>query len=120
MHQPFHTLRLLLGDQLHEQHHWFKQPDDSVLYVLMEIRPETDYVRHHIQKVVGFFAAMRAFADALSRAGHAVRYFHLDDPDNAQSFAEIRVLAWLIRSGTKWTNKPRRTSWNTPTGSRKT
>lgn len=88
MPPPFRTLRLLLGDQLNEQHAWFRQPDDSVLYVLMEIRPETDYVRHHLQKVVGFFAAMRAFAETLSQAGHAVRYFRLDDPDNAHAFAD--------------------------------
>jgi deoxyribodipyrimidine photolyase-related protein len=34
--------------------------DDSVVYVMMEVRSETDYTKHHIQKVVGF-AAMQAF-----------------------------------------------------------
>jgi deoxyribodipyrimidine photolyase-related protein len=42
-------LRLILGDQLNEKHSWFKTPDRQVTYVLMEIRQETDYVRHHIQ-----------------------------------------------------------------------
>jgi deoxyribodipyrimidine photolyase-like uncharacterized protein len=37
-------LRLLLGDQLHEKHSWFKKVDRDVTYVLMEIRQETDYV----------------------------------------------------------------------------
>jgi deoxyribodipyrimidine photolyase-related protein len=53
-------LRLILGDQLNEKHSWFKTPDRQVTYVLMEIRQETDYVRHHIQKVAAFFAAMRS------------------------------------------------------------
>jgi deoxyribodipyrimidine photolyase-related protein len=44
------TLRLILGDQLNSNHSWFKNTDDSVTYVLMEIRTETDYVAHHIQK----------------------------------------------------------------------
>lgn len=81
------TLRLLLGDQLHIGHSWFKaDPDPAVCYTLMEILPETAYVAHHIQKVVGFFGAMRAFAAELEAAGHRVRYFTLDAPDNQQSF----------------------------------
>ena len=48
------TLRLILGDQLNENHSWFKHPDKNVTYVLMEIRQETDYVAHHIQKVAAF------------------------------------------------------------------
>ncbi len=51
----YRKLRLVLGDQLHSGHSWFEQTDAKVLYVMMEIRPETDYVRHHIQKVAGFF-----------------------------------------------------------------
>ena len=57
---PKHTtLRLILGDQLNENHSWFKHPDKNVTYVLMEVREETDYVTHHIQKVAAFFAALR-------------------------------------------------------------
>jgi deoxyribodipyrimidine photolyase-related protein len=74
-----HTLRLILGDQLNENHDWFKQPDGNVTYVLMEIRQETDYVIHHIQKVAAFFAAMRAFAERLRELGHRVVYLALDD-----------------------------------------
>ncbi|MHC4476657.1 MAG: cryptochrome/photolyase family protein [Planctomycetota bacterium] len=29
------TLRLILGDQLNENHTWFKQTDNNVSYVLM-------------------------------------------------------------------------------------
>ncbi len=80
-----HTLRLVLGDQLNENHDWFKQPDENVTYVLMEIRQETDYVAHHIQKVAAFFAAMRAFAERLGELGHRVEYLKLDDPKNNQA-----------------------------------
>jgi len=80
-------LRLILGDQLNENHAWFKQPCDQVTYVLMEIRQETDYVTHHIQKIAAFFAAMRAFAGRLRDMGHQVAYFKLDDPQNNQTIA---------------------------------
>ncbi|MEJ2164626.1 MAG: cryptochrome/photolyase family protein [Desulfobacterales bacterium] len=77
-------LRLILGDQLNENHSWFKQPSEQVTYVLMEIRQETDYVAHHIQKVAAFFAAMRTFAGRLRDLGHRVTYLKLDDPQNNQ------------------------------------
>ncbi|OYU79923.1 MAG: cryptochrome/photolyase family protein [Flavobacterium sp. BFFFF1] len=79
------TLRLVLGDQLNSRHSWFDAVDDSVTYVMMEVRTETDYALHHIQKVVGFFVAMRGFSESLSAAGHHVVYFSLDDPANRQS-----------------------------------
>jgi deoxyribodipyrimidine photolyase-related protein len=79
------TLRLILGDQLNAAHSWFRQPDGRVTYVIMEIRQETDYVKHHIQKVASFFAAMRAFADHLRRQRHGVIYLRLDDPENRQT-----------------------------------
>ncbi|WP_404409932.1 cryptochrome/photolyase family protein [Pseudidiomarina marina] len=79
------TLALVLGDQLNAGHSWFKTIDRNRLFVLMEVREETDYAKHHIQKIVGFFAAMRHFAQALSAAGHHVCYLSLDDPNNRQS-----------------------------------
>lgn len=79
-------IRLILGDQLNSNHSWFKTTDDSVTYVLMEIRTETDYALHHIQKIVGFFAAMQAFALDLKQKNHQVIYFHLNDSSNLQSF----------------------------------
>ena len=79
-------LRLILGDQLNGQHSWFEQVDRSVTYVLMEVRTETDYATHHIQKVVGFFAAMREFAAELVTYNHQVIYIKLNDEDNQQSF----------------------------------
>jgi deoxyribodipyrimidine photolyase-related protein len=49
------TLRLILGDQLNSQHSWFTNQDPTVLYLMAEMRQETDYVKHHIQKVTGFW-----------------------------------------------------------------
>lgn len=54
MAEKLKTLRLILGDQLNHQHSWFDDDQEKVVYVIMEMRQETDYVRHHIQKVVGF------------------------------------------------------------------
>jgi deoxyribodipyrimidine photolyase-related protein len=80
------TLRLILGDQLNSNHSWFKSIDDSVTYVMMEIRTETDYAQHHIQKVVGIFSAMRNFALQLKSNNHNLIYLHLNDENNLQSF----------------------------------
>lgn len=77
-------LRLILGDQLNYQHSWFQKVDNQVLYVMMEIRQETEYVEHHVQKIVGFFAAMRAFSDYLKKQGHHVFYIKISDPGNLQ------------------------------------
>lgn len=82
------TLRLILGDQLNPQHSWFDRCDAQVVYVLMEVRSETDYVLHHAQKVLAIFAAMRDFAEQLRAAGHRVRYIRLDDPSNRQSLTD--------------------------------
>lgn len=82
------TLRLILGDQLNSGHSWFNDCDDEIIYVMMEIRQETDYVTHHIQKVVAFFASMRNFRDWLTERGHKVHYLTLDDPDNQQDLSE--------------------------------
>ncbi|MES2758489.1 MAG: cryptochrome/photolyase family protein [Pseudomonadota bacterium] len=79
------TLRLILGDQINLQHRWFGEIDDATIYVLMEVRQETDYVRHHAQKILAIFAAMRDMARQLRELGHKVHYLPIDDPDNLQS-----------------------------------
>lgn len=91
-------LRLILGDQLNLRHSWFREPRRDVLYTMMEVRQETDYVRHHIQKVAGFFAAMRRFAAGLEAVGHRVRYLRLDDPENTQNIEE-NLRAVIRREG---------------------
>ncbi len=96
---PAHTLRLLLGDQLNPRHSWFAAQDAGVIYVLMEVRQETDYVLHHAQKILAIFAAMRDFAQHLRAAGHRVRYVSLDDPSNRQSVtSNLEALASQYRT----------------------
>jgi deoxyribodipyrimidine photolyase-related protein len=80
------TLRLILGDQLNINHSWFKEVDANITYVLMEIRSETDYAWHHIQKVSGFFAAMQQFSKELQEQNHKIIYIKLNDKNNLQAF----------------------------------
>ena len=80
MKRSAQCLRLILGDQLNPEFHWFKQVDGEIVYLMFEMRQETDYVLHHAQKVVAIFAAMRQFAASLKRAGHRVHYVAIDDP----------------------------------------
>lgn len=83
----YHHLRLILGDQLNAAHSWYRQHDDGVLYVMMEMRQETDYVTHHRQKLLSFFASMRGFAEAISQK-HDVLYLQLDHQGNKQDLAQ--------------------------------
>ncbi|GAA5525225.1 (6-4) photolyase [Microbulbifer aestuariivivens] len=76
------TLRLILGDQLNHKHSWYSNDDADTLYFIAEMRQETDYTRHHIQKVVAFFEAMEAFASWLRDRGKQVVHYKLDDKHN--------------------------------------
>lgn len=82
------TLRLILGDQLNIKHSWFKETDDTVIYCMMEVRQETDYTRHHIQKITGFFAAMRQFGLDIKKQGHQIIYLKINDRDNLQDITK--------------------------------
>ncbi len=83
------TLRLILGDQLNYEHSWVtEKPNSNITFVLMEIRQETDYATHHIQKVVGFFLAMRAYAQFLKSKNHKVIYLTLDNEKNEQTLSK--------------------------------
>lgn len=95
-------LALILGDQLNEKHSWFQKPSTDRVFVLMEIRSETDYVMHHFQKVLAFFTAMRRFADRLRDMGFEVHYLCLDDPGNQQDFGKnLQALGAKLGIG-KW------------------
>ncbi|MBX2848615.1 MAG: cryptochrome/photolyase family protein [Acidiferrobacterales bacterium] len=76
---PTKTLRLILGDQLNAAHSWFQKKQDDVLYVVAELHQETNYVKHHIQKIAAFFSAMNAFSQALEKAGHRVLHLSLSE-----------------------------------------
>ncbi|MFK7750183.1 MAG: cryptochrome/photolyase family protein [Kordia sp.] len=78
------TARFILGDQLNYQHSWYNDTNDEVVYFMAEMRQETDYVKHHIQKVVAFFKSMRSFAEWLESEQHEVVYYTLDDEKNQQ------------------------------------
>ncbi len=91
--KKYTKLRLILGDQLNEKHSWFEEKDKETLYFMAEVLTETGYVKHHIQKVIGFFLAMRNFSEKLSEAGHELLYYKLDDKENEQSFPDnLRAL----------------------------
>jgi len=81
-------LRLILGDQLNHNHSWFKTVDKNIIYFMAEMRQETDYVVHHVQKIVAFFTAMRSFSEKLKEKGHTVIYYPLDHPKNTQSLTK--------------------------------
>ncbi|MEE2029949.1 hypothetical protein DIKCMJMK_03845 [Shewanella oneidensis] len=63
--QHFHTVRLILGDQLNAEHTWYQQVDPKVLYLIAELHQENTYVTHHVQKICAFFSAMAQFASEL-------------------------------------------------------
>lgn len=101
-------LCLICGDQLSIGHPWFQAgPNPNRLFVMMEVRSETDYARHHIQKVVAFFGAMRLFAKALVALGHRVHYLPLDAAENAQQF-DLNLLQLVTQTGAS------RVSWQLP------
>lgn len=83
------TLRLVLADQLNASHSWFAKTDSRVTYLLAEMRQETDYVKHHVQKICAFFKGMERFAKALSEAGHNVIYLNLDANITALPVGEL-------------------------------
>lgn len=82
------TLRLILGDQLNYKHSWYAEDNDDVIYFMAETKEEGSYVKHHIQKLVGFFLAMRSFAEHLKSQGKHVIYYRIDDPKNTHSLEE--------------------------------
>lgn len=83
------TLRLLLGDQLNSQYSWFDEVNSNVVYVMAEMRQETDYVKHHVQKVAAFFLSMRNFSEELTKRGHQVVYYKISDANNPHNLEQL-------------------------------
>ena len=79
-------LRLILGDQLNINHSWFDNSEEECTYVMMEIKDETSYVLHHVQKILAIFSAMRSFSEQLKEKNFNVIYIKIDDKDNEHSF----------------------------------
>lgn len=86
--KTYKKIRLILGDQLNINHSWFNKVNEDVLYVLMELKSEQTYVRHHIQKISAFFAAMRDFSDQLREKGHDLKYIKITDESSSNSFSK--------------------------------
>lgn len=55
---------------------------------MAEMRQETDYVTHHIQKIVAFFESMQNFAKHLEDKGQEVIYYKLNNPKNKQNLIQ--------------------------------
>ena len=81
------ALRILLGDQLTRGISSLRGYEPGDIVLMMEVAEEATYVKHHKQKLVFIFSAMRHFADELRRDGFAVDYVRLDDPANTGSFS---------------------------------
>ncbi len=90
-HKRYDTLRLILGDQLNEQHTWFSTTDNTRLYVIAELKQEATYVKHHIQKLCTFFSAMEIFATTMMAKGHHVLHMNLDATTQYDSLGELLV-----------------------------
>ncbi|MGY6562525.1 MAG: cryptochrome/photolyase family protein [Luteibaculaceae bacterium] len=89
MPQAKKTLRLILGDQLNANHSWFSKVDDSVVFLMAEMKQEQTYVKHHIQKIAGFFASMRNFAEALTKVGHQVEYIKITEKESGYGLDKL-------------------------------
>ncbi|MEE4244041.1 MAG: cryptochrome/photolyase family protein [Kangiellaceae bacterium] len=85
----YKTLRLILGDQLNEQHSWYNSVDDTCCYVIAELRQEASYVAHHVQKLLAFFAAMSSFANILEQRGHKVIHLTLDQTEQYRDLPQL-------------------------------
>ncbi len=76
----------ILGDQLTRDLASLRgRSKDDTVVLMMEVWDEATYVRHHKQKIVLVFSAMRHFAAELRDAGWSVDYVRLDAEHNAGS-----------------------------------
>jgi deoxyribodipyrimidine photolyase-related protein len=81
------VLRFVLGDQLTPRVSSLVDLDpESDIVLMVEVRDEATYVRHHKQKIAFLFAAMRHFAEDLREQGVRVEYVRLTDRGNTGSF----------------------------------
>ena len=96
--KQYDEVRLVLGDQLHAGHSWWQTPCSNILYVMFEMQQELDYVKHHRQKILAFFAAMRNFAKAISHK-HDMLYIALDNSDNQQDLiANLKAVIHKVKA----------------------
>ena len=85
--KPRPVLVPVLGDQLTLDLASLRGCDKaSTIVLMMEVWDEATYVKHHKQKIVLIFSAMRHFAAELAGDGWTVDYVRLTDEGNAGSF----------------------------------
>lgn len=83
---------MVLGDQLNPNHSWFAEVPSDTWILMAEMHQETQYVKHHAQKVIGIFAAMRDFANRLSSQGFKVLYVKISDEESRLSLPALLEL----------------------------
>ncbi|GGC21836.1 (6-4) photolyase [Novosphingobium marinum] len=82
------TLVPILGDQLTRTIASLRgQAKADTVVLMMEVREETTYVKHHKQKIALILSAMRHFAAELENAGWQVDYVRLTDEANTGHFS---------------------------------
>lgn len=87
-------LGLIFGDQLNRDHALLSHLDRQTDRLLMgELIEEATHVRHHGQKIVLIFAAMRHFAGELEAQGWAVDYHRLNANGPVRNFTDLVVAA---------------------------
>ena len=85
---PGPVLVPILGDQLTRTLASLRgRAKDDTIVLMAEVWDEATYVKHHKQKLVLVFSAMRHFAAELRDAGWQVDYTELGDEDNAGSLS---------------------------------
>lgn len=82
------TLRIILGDQLSYDIASLMDYQENDLVLMMEVREETQYVKHHKKKLVFIFSSMRHFAQELINKNYRVKYIKLDESESLSSFTD--------------------------------
>ncbi len=80
------ALRLVMGDQLSRDISCLRGAEKSDIILMVELWDEATSVKHHKQKIIFVFSAMRHFAESLREEGFNVDYVKLEDAGNTQSF----------------------------------
>jgi deoxyribodipyrimidine photolyase-related protein len=80
------VLRLVMGDQLTRDISSLRGAEKSDVILMVELWDEATSVKHHKQKIIFVFSAMRHFAELLRQEGFNVDYMMLEDDGNTQSF----------------------------------
>ncbi|MCI5044955.1 MAG: cryptochrome/photolyase family protein, partial [Aquisalinus sp.] len=85
------SLRLILGDQLTRSITSLEGYEDDDLILMAEVKSEATYVKHHKQKILFLFSAMRHFSQTLVEEGFKLHYTQYNDRNNSGSLTgEIR------------------------------